>query len=217
MALLVLGATGGTGSKVVALALAEGHEVVALVRNPAKLPSHERLTALQGSLTDPHAIDNAMSCKKKIAAVINVAGRRPYDKDPSPLMPVVLERVLEAMRKHGVKRYVHQLGAATRVEGHADAPWMSIIKPILTWLPLGADLALAENDKVATMIKDITDVDWICTRPAFIRDGEPGMVLRGVDPPTLATITFEALARWSLDAAFDPESPTDDGRNLCGP
>lgn len=50
---LVLGATGGTGTHFLRLALAEGHPVRALVRDPARLTvADPLLTVHQGSLPE---------------------------------------------------------------------------------------------------------------------------------------------------------------------
>ena len=40
MKLALLGATGGVGREVLSQAVAAGHAVTAVVRNPAKLPAH---------------------------------------------------------------------------------------------------------------------------------------------------------------------------------
>ena len=51
MKLVVLGATGGTGMKIVSRALELGHSVTAFVRTPAKLREFaDRITIAQGNL-----------------------------------------------------------------------------------------------------------------------------------------------------------------------
>lgn len=55
MRLLILGATGNTGTQLVDLALARDHEVTAFVRSPANVTRrHPRLKVLQG---DPYSAD----------------------------------------------------------------------------------------------------------------------------------------------------------------
>jgi uncharacterized protein YbjT (DUF2867 family) len=60
LTILVVGATGSVGRHVVAEALAGGHRVRALVRNPARarLPSDVDLIA--GDLTRPHSLAPAV-------------------------------------------------------------------------------------------------------------------------------------------------------------
>ena len=61
MNLLVLGATGRTGSLVVEQALAAGHTVTALVRSPEKLTTvNSNLRVVTGQATDTAAVSRAL-------------------------------------------------------------------------------------------------------------------------------------------------------------
>jgi|SRR4051812_1245214 len=62
MKLLIFGVTGGTGRQLVEQALAQGHDVTAFARNPAKLTAkHERLRVIQGNIFDGHAVDRVVA------------------------------------------------------------------------------------------------------------------------------------------------------------
>ena len=57
MKLTIFGTSGRTGTQLAGQALAAGHDVVALMRHPAKLTlRHERLRVVQGELTDEAAV-----------------------------------------------------------------------------------------------------------------------------------------------------------------
>ena len=61
MKLTIFGASGRTGVHVVEQALVAGHDVVAVVRDPAKLTlRHERLQIAQADLTDEAAVGSAV-------------------------------------------------------------------------------------------------------------------------------------------------------------
>ncbi|HEY7616472.1 MAG TPA: NAD(P)H-binding protein, partial [Terriglobales bacterium] len=61
MNVLVLGATGRLGRRIVTQALGAGHDVTAMVRNPAKVKlKHERLRVIQGNAFDSNALDRAL-------------------------------------------------------------------------------------------------------------------------------------------------------------
>jgi uncharacterized protein YbjT (DUF2867 family) len=61
MKLTIFGASGRTGTHLAEQALAAGHDVVALMRDPAKLTlRHERLRVVQGELTDEAAVRDAV-------------------------------------------------------------------------------------------------------------------------------------------------------------
>src|SRR6266702_144488 len=58
MKLTILGATGATGTALTSQALAAGHQVTAVVRDPARLavPAHPRLRAVTADVMDPASI-----------------------------------------------------------------------------------------------------------------------------------------------------------------
>lgn len=85
MKLLVFGATGGTGSRLVQQALQQGHVVTAFVRDPAKIRfSHERLRVVRGDILDENSIDAAMAGQE---GVLSALGTRVSMKI---MIPVIL-------------------------------------------------------------------------------------------------------------------------------
>ncbi|MYV41329.1 NAD(P)H-binding protein, partial [Streptomyces sp. SID1328] len=62
MRLTVFGATGGVGGEIVRQALDAGHEVTAVVRDPARLTvTGERLQVVRAGLSDPEALRGAVA------------------------------------------------------------------------------------------------------------------------------------------------------------
>jgi putative NADH-flavin reductase len=76
----VLGATGRTGLPFLAQALARGHRVTILVRNPSKLPpglaSHPNLRAVAGELDDADKMADAIGEAKPDVAYVMLASER---------------------------------------------------------------------------------------------------------------------------------------------
>ncbi len=56
MKIALIGATGYVGAALLEEALNRGHQVTALVRNPQKLPQHERLSAVASDINDVTAL-----------------------------------------------------------------------------------------------------------------------------------------------------------------
>jgi putative NADH-flavin reductase len=74
MKLLVVGATGGTGSRLVEQALQQGHVVTAFARDPAKLRlRHGNLRVVTGDVLDRAAVDAAVDGQD---AVLSALGTR---------------------------------------------------------------------------------------------------------------------------------------------
>jgi putative NADH-flavin reductase len=76
MRILLLGATGHTGSHVVDLALARGHELTAFVRSPQRLERKDpRLTAVQGDPLDVKALAQALTGHEAVISTLGPAVR----------------------------------------------------------------------------------------------------------------------------------------------
>ena len=61
MKIAILGAAGRTGRLAVDYALTQGHEIVAVARQPAILGDHGGLTVVKGDVTDPSTIKAAVA------------------------------------------------------------------------------------------------------------------------------------------------------------
>ena len=110
MKLTVFGATGKTGRHLVEQALAKGHTVTALARNPAKLDfKHERLKLIQGDIRDAARVSEALAGAD---AVITVLG--PASNKPELAVSQGMDNILAAMRQHGVRRLIQSAGAGVR-------------------------------------------------------------------------------------------------------
>lgn len=101
MRLTVFGATGAVGQEVVRQALAAGHEVTAVVRDPARLPEGLRGVALHAvvPLGDESAVRGAVAGRDAVLSGLGARGRKAGD-----VTERLTVRVLEAMEAEGVRR-----------------------------------------------------------------------------------------------------------------
>jgi uncharacterized protein YbjT (DUF2867 family) len=103
MKVLVIGATGATGTLAVEKLLAGGDEVTAFARDPSAITrQHERLRIVKGEARDAASIAAAMEGQD---AILLAFGPRSLKKDD--LQEVLMRYVLAGMRKHGVRRLVN--------------------------------------------------------------------------------------------------------------
>lgn len=163
MRLTVFGATGGTGTQVVRQALDQGHEVVAVVRDPARLavPAHDRLRVVTADVMDPEAIRPAV---EGADAVISALGA--HGTGPTTVCHDGARSVIEAMGKTGVRRLL-MVSAAGLVTDTGDGPvTRHVLKPLLQRVLRNnfADLRRAEEEVRRS------DLDWTIVRPPRLLD-----------------------------------------------
>ena len=154
MNIALAGATGNIGSRILDEALSRGHHVTGITRDPKKLSAREGLLVRKGSTTDFTGFTALLAGHD--AAILSLKWN---END--------IARVLEALRKSGVKRCLFVVGAGSllRSDGRTHFDHMAE-KGIQPPTSKPAALALAEVQKV-------TDLDWTAiSPPASIQPGE---------------------------------------------
>jgi uncharacterized protein YbjT (DUF2867 family) len=103
MKLTVFGATGRIGGQVVRQALDAGHEVTAVVRDPARFDlSHPALeVATVPGLTDPEVLRPVLE-----ASDAAISGVGPRGRKDGPIASSTTRGILRAMEASGVRRFV---------------------------------------------------------------------------------------------------------------
>lgn len=167
MKITLFGASGATGKQLVEQALGAGNQVVAYVRNPSKIdPGHERLTILQGELSDTAAIERAVSGAD---AVINVLGPRPgEDSQIRPLMQG-MQNILAAVQKTGVRRLI--LSSTPSASDPNDSPDLKF-KVLVGLIKTTMRPAYEEIVGVAQLVR-ISATDWTIVRVSMLNNN-PG-------------------------------------------
>lgn len=110
MRLAVLGASGRSGRPLVEQALAAGHTVRVLVRDPGRLgPLARQVTVVQGDAGDPAALAELVAGTDAVLSVLGSVKGSPND-----LFTRSTEALLTAMQTAGVGRLIVLGGAAVR-------------------------------------------------------------------------------------------------------
>ena len=165
MKLTILGATGATGTCLTEQALAAGHEVTAVVRDPARLaiPAHRRLRAVTADVMDPVSIIPAIAGAD---AVISAVG--PRGTGPTTVIQDSVRSIIQAMQKTGTSRLLEVSGSIVTDEG--ESPYLRyLLKPVArrTFLRhVCADMRRGEDE-----IRD-SNLDWTIFRPPSLT-GKP--------------------------------------------
>lgn len=170
MNLAVFGATGGTGRRLTTQALASGYEIRALTRAPSKLPSGERLTAIEGNVLDPEPVGKTV---ENADAVVCLLGRTP--NNPPDIVSRGTEYILQSMTDSDVDRLV-VLTSMGLGSSATTVPWYVRVVNATILHTLMADKARQEE---LVMQRDL---DWTIVRPGGLIDSPPtGEYVHGVD------------------------------------
>jgi putative NADH-flavin reductase len=162
MKLTVFGATGGTGLQVIDQALAAGHEVRAVVRDPARLaPQRPGLEVVVADVMDPSAIEEAVAGRDAVISAIgsrNGRGRTTVCTDSA-------RSIVTAMHRTGSRRLIVVSGTGPFDEG--EGPGMRyVIKPIGRRLLKHVFADFVEMEKVVRA----SGLDWTIVRPPRLTD-----------------------------------------------
>ncbi|MFF3210359.1 NAD(P)-dependent oxidoreductase [Streptomyces sp. NPDC002886] len=180
MKLTVFGATGGIGHEVVRQALEAGHEVTAVVRDPARLdvPAHDRLrVAVVRDLSDEDELVRVLEGRE---AVVSALG--PVSNKQARLTPIAgpaLRSIVSAMDRAGVSRLSAVSAAPLGPESPEDGALTRVlVYPLLrrALRDVYADLTVMEAVLAASRTQ------WTVIRPPRLLDRPyTGTYRRAVD------------------------------------
>ncbi|MCC7209161.1 MAG: SDR family oxidoreductase [Anaerolineae bacterium] len=164
MKLVVFGASGRTGIPLVQQALDAGHQVVAFVRTPSKLPiQHERLSVVVGDVMN--ASDVARAITPGVDAVASVLS--PVKGSPKNLLPVAVDNILQAMNNAGVRRLIYMTGAGVDMPGDQPKLINHVIKFALKTMAGDVlESSIAAIEKVRN-----SNLDWTIVRAPMLTNG----------------------------------------------
>lgn len=174
--ILVIGATGRAGSKLVEYSLEKGHHVTAFARNVDQLNiSHENLTKVQGDVLYKGLVDAAM---KEHDIVLSVIGIRQF-KGPITLMSQGIKNIIRSMEENGVSRLLTITGAGILQENDT-----TLIMDSLSFPPNLLNLSM--DHKRLWKLLSASSLDWTIVCPAFMHHGDRTgnvLVAQSIYPP----------------------------------
>ncbi|MEU5684887.1 NAD(P)-dependent oxidoreductase [Streptomyces venezuelae] len=205
MKLTVFGATGGVGGEIVRQALAAGHGVTAVVRDPARLSvTGEGLEVLRADLTDPEALRAAVTGRDAV-----LSGLGPRKKADAGITADLTRSVVRAMEAEGVRRLVvvsaAPVGPPAERQPAVDRIMGSLVARVLK--PVYDDLRAME----AALASSATD--WTSVRPPRLQDKPATGVYRRVvgGTPTSGRFIGRADVAHAMLAAIDDASTVKQG------
>jgi putative NADH-flavin reductase len=163
MKLTIFGATGATGTRLAEQAVAAGHEVTAVVRDPGRLAAagRERMRIITADVMDPDAIIAAVAGADAVLSAIG-----PRGGGATTVSQDSARSIIRAMQEAGVRRLMTVSGSVVADEG--EGPVMRyLLKPLVratTLRHVCADMRQAEE-----LVRG-SGLDWTIMRPPRLTD-----------------------------------------------
>lgn len=111
MKIVLFGATGHIGQRIVREALDRGHDVLGVVRDPSRAQSPDpRVPLVQGDATDPASVAAAVAGAD---AVVTAVSPRPGTTGHAPSLTDVARGLIAGLRQAGVRRLLVVGGAGS--------------------------------------------------------------------------------------------------------
>lgn len=159
MKIVVIGAAGGTGKQLVEQGLATGHDVTAVVRNPAALTiQHQNLEVVQGDVLKTD-LQVALAGKDAVISALGV-----HNRAPTVVYSQGVTNIINAMRQVGMRRFL-----CVSASGLDPGPlWQRLIAKPLLWAVFKdgyTDMARMEAE-----IQKQDNLDWTIVRPPRLSD-----------------------------------------------
>ena len=180
--ILVYGATGKVGTHVVDEALARGHIVTAVSRDPSRITKqHENLSAVAGDLLDKDSIASLVADKDVV--ITSIRGIIGDDKKPeNALQYIAVRNIVEQLRNagDGAARLIH-VGGSGSLEVEPGVLWADKIPKL--FLPKSLELEIQGQILTLEYLRTVEDVDWSYATPAknFTNDERTGVFRIGGD------------------------------------
>ena len=147
MKIAVLGASGRAGSEIVKELASRGHDVLAIARDPSKIPAAQGITAKAGDASDAGALADLIRGSDAVVSALT--------------FEVSAATLAEAMRNAGVERLIVTGGAASLKDDNDNRLIDTDAMPE-SWKPIAQKGIDFFYD-----LKEENDLDWVFFSPAF--------------------------------------------------
>ena len=174
MKIIVFGATGGTGKKLVEQALEQNHQVTAFVRSPEKmdLQNQSNLKIFKGDVLNLNQVVKAVENQEVVFCNLGTPA-----SDKSELRTAGTNNIVKAMQANNVKRMICQTSL-----GFGDS------KEVLPWhmkyliVPFILKHAFKDHEQQERVIEK-SELNWTIVRPGNMTNGKKtGVYKHGFKP-----------------------------------
>jgi putative NADH-flavin reductase len=178
MKLAVFGGTGGTGLKLMEKALAQGHEVTALARQPHVLSTRfPGIRVIPGDAFNLETVETAVRGSEAVISTLGFSGR---SRETRIYSEGVLN-IAKAMEEVGPRRLI-VLAASQGIDPHPDFPWYASIMMKIMIQPMFG-FAYRDMAKMTDLLAQ-SKTDWTLVGvPLLTNSAEKGHYRSSISRP----------------------------------
>lgn len=220
MKLAILGSTGFVGTVLIPKALAQGHQIKALVRSPEKLGSlKDKVEVIQGDMFDPAILASLVS---GVDAVISVAGPRSAwmeGKFDAEYHASYIKLLVDGMKNAKVDRLITITGLVAKVPGQRLGFKQSLMRFLLGNFVM-PDVIKSKDIELKIIAE--SGLNWTVLRPPLMTTGKAtgNVAASEKDIPQLSKIDVDDITDFILSLLitheWDDKAPIVSSRKPIG-
>lgn len=211
MHIFIIGGSGRNGRLIVQAALAKGHTVTALVRNPDSQTSQPGITYIKGTPSSQTDVERALTTPQPPSAIMIALNARRTTENPfaplaadSPpdLISASTKTLLAALANVALPRQPKLIINSSQGAGSS---WGNMIFPVRILMHHSTmRVGIEDHNKVDALVRE-TGLKFVMPRPCMLAEGPAADVKvwpdNGKGAPLIPKITRESLAAWMVGAA----------------
>lgn len=187
MKIIVFGANGRVGSKIVNKLLAMDHSVVAFVHSDSYSENHQNLTVIKGDIHDAEGVNKAMVGCDAVASALGS-----WNTATKDIQVEGMKNIIPAMKQNNIDRIVSLTGSGAR--DITDKPTIFANLNRLVILMVANKVFKDGEDHIALLRG--SKLAWSVVRsPAMVESNNTGFKLSDKSPSPWATIVRDDVAQ----------------------
>ncbi len=195
MKIVVFGASGRVGRRVVELLVHQGHMVFAVVHHNDPFQGTPNLFVKQMDVHDAGAVAAVLEESDAVISTLGSWGTKTGD-----VLSSAMESIIPAMKKHGVRRIVTLTGAVAFLPGEKPTLNQRLVQNVLK----KADKRVIEDGEKHIQLLQASELDWTVLRsPVMMTLGKPTYQLADKLSGATASIHRQAVAQAMVDQIGD--------------
>lgn len=199
--ILLLGATGRTGSLALAYALEKGYQISCLTRDAARVQFQGKVDLFEGDVTNLDDISKAMQGCEAVVSILNISRTSDFPWSPLRTPPTLLSNAMSSLiplaKENNLKRII-----SCSAWGVGDSE--KEIPGWFRWFIKNSNIgvAYADHAKQEELLR-ASGLDYTIVRPTGLTNSSKTQAVRESfenEPKPRLTISRKSVAKFMIDA-----------------